>query len=142
MPPEASSEDELPLEELRRLGGELVPASEKLGEVFDAFLEKKEDGGGEITDADEQLQEEIEGLTDAAAGFNKRFKEGIFARTRDRMRKTDQRAEILRRGRELGAAIGRVDRLMATVQPGPEVRQQWQEVRRRWERAAVVVGIR
>jgi outer membrane biosynthesis protein TonB len=139
---EAPADDELPLEELRRLAGELVPASEKLGEVYDEFLEKKEDGGAEITDSDEQLQEEIEGLTDAASGFNKRFREGIFARTRDRIRKTDQRFEMIRRGRELGAAIGRVEKLMGTVQPGPEVRQQWQEVRRRWERVAVVVGVR
>lgn len=126
---------ELPVEELSRLGSELVAASQKLGESYAAFLEQKEDGGAELTASDEKLQEELEALSDAADRFNNRFNEGVFARTRDRLRKTDQRTELVRRFRLLAAAAGRVERLMAEVQPGAEVRQDWQEVRHRWERA-------
>jgi len=130
---------ELPAEELSRLGDELVAASEKLGESYGTFLEQKETGGGELTESDEKLQEELELLADAAERFNKRFNEGFIGRTRDRLRKTDQRGEIVRRFRNLVAVGGRVERLMAEVRPGPEVRQEWQEVRRRWDRVAQIL---
>jgi serine/threonine protein kinase len=136
------SADELPLEELRRLGSELVTASEKLGESYVAFLEQKEDGGADITASDEKLQEELELLTDAASRFHNRFKEGIFLRTRDRVRKTDQRADILRRFRDLATVAGRVEALITQVQPSPEVRQDWLEVRRRWTRTAEILRAR
>jgi exonuclease VII large subunit len=130
---------ELPVEELRRLGGELVTASEQLIESYAAFLEQKEDGGGELTESDDKLQEELELFAEAASRFNNRFKDGLFARTRDRLRKTDQQREIARRFKDLAAAAGRVEGLMALVQPGPEVRQEWQGVRRRWARASEIL---
>ncbi len=143
-PPAASPDDlapagELPIEELRRLAAELVTASEKLGETYGAFLEQKEDGGAELTEKDEKLQEELEVLAEAAGRFNKRVKEGIFVRTRDRFRRADPQAEVVRRFGELATVGGRVDRLMSEVQPGPEVRQEWQEVRRRWERVTQIL---
>jgi hypothetical protein len=58
--PEVPPAGDLPAEELSRLGGELVAASEKLGVSYAAFLEQKEDGGAELTEDDEQLQEELE----------------------------------------------------------------------------------
>jgi hypothetical protein len=58
------------------------------------------------------------------------------------MRKRDQQAEVVRRFKDLAAAGRRVDTLMAEVQPGPEVRQKWQEVRRRWERVGQILGVR
>jgi hypothetical protein len=143
-PPAAAPEDsapagELPLEELRRLAAELVTASENLGETYAAFLEQKEDGGAELTEKDEKLQQELEVLAEAAGRFNKRVKEGIFVRTRDRFRRADPQAEVGRRFGELAAVGGQVDRLMFEVQPGPEVRQDWQEVRRRWERVTQIL---
>jgi hypothetical protein len=68
---------ELPFEELRRVSAELVGATEKLGTIYGEFLEKKEDDGGEITEADEQLQNELETLTEAADRLSKRFGEGF-----------------------------------------------------------------
>jgi hypothetical protein len=130
---------ELPVEELRRLAAELAAASVKLGETYGTFLEQKEDGGAELTEKDEKLQEELEVLADAADRFNKRVKEGFFIRTRDRFRRADPQAEVVRRFGELAAVGARVDRLMFEVQPGPEVRQEWQEVRRRWERATQIL---
>ena len=130
---------ELPAEELSRLGGELVEHSEKLGEVYGAFLDQKEEGGAGLTPADEKLKDELEVLADVADRFNKRFNEGIFARTRDRLRKTDPHAEMLRRFRELALVGLRVEKLMAEVKPGPEVRQEWQEVRRRWGRVGQIL---
>jgi len=130
---------ELPAEELSRLGGELVEHSEKLSEVYGAFLDQKEDGGAALTEADEKLKDELEVLADAADRFNKRFNEGIFARTRDRVRKTDPHAEMVRRLWDLVLDGLRVEKLMAEVKPGPEVRQEWQEVRRRWGRVGQIL---
>jgi hypothetical protein len=130
---------ELPVEELKRLGGELATASERLIESYAAFLEQKEDGGAELTESDEKLQEELELFAEAATRFNNRFKDGLFARTRDRLRKTDQQRDMVRRFRDLAAAAGRVERLMAEVQPGPDVRQEWHGVRRRWARASEIL---
>ncbi|HEV8580594.1 MAG TPA: serine/threonine-protein kinase [Thermoanaerobaculia bacterium] len=140
--PETPPAGEIPAEELSRLGGELVAGSEKLVESYANFLEQKEDGGAELTESDEKLQEELELLADAANRFNKRFKEGFFGHARDRFRKTDQHSEVVRRFRDLAAVATRVDRLMAQVQPGPEVRQDWQEVRSRWVRVSEILRAR
>lgn len=135
--PSVSTTGELPFEELHRLSGELLAASEKLGETYDNFLEQKEDGGAELTEADEQLQNYLETLTDAAESLDKRFKEGFF--TRGRLRTPKNRAEIANRFRNLANTASQVDRLMAQVQPGPEVRQDWKEVRRRWVRIGEIL---
>jgi serine/threonine protein kinase len=135
--PSVPSTGELPYEELRRVSDELVAASERLGETYDNFLEQKEDGGAELTEADEQLQSDLEALTDAASHLNKRFKEGFF--TRGRLRNPQNRIEIASRFRTLADTASQVDRLMAQVQPGPEVRQDWKEVRRRWVRISEIL---
>ncbi|MEA2600605.1 MAG: eukaryotic-like serine/threonine-protein kinase [Acidobacteriota bacterium] len=126
---------ELPYEELRRVSDELVADSEKLGDTYGELLEKKEDGGAELTETDNQLKDELEALTDAATRLNKRFKEGFFSRlTRSRLSSPENRVEIAKRLQILADTARRVDHLMGQVQPGPEVRQGWQEVRRRWVR--------
>jgi eukaryotic-like serine/threonine-protein kinase len=130
--PSVPSGGDLPYDELRRVSQELVTASEKLIETYETFLEQKEDGGAELTEADGQLQNDLEAMVEAADRLNKRFKDGFF--TRGRLRTPQNRAEIANRLRALTDTAGQVDRLMAQVQPGPEVRQDWQEVRRRWVR--------
>jgi serine/threonine-protein kinase len=130
--PSVPTTGELPYEELRRVSLELVAASEKLGTVYGEFLEKKEDDGGEITEADEQLQSELESLTEAVDRLSKRFNEGFF--TRGRLRNPQNRVEIARRLQTVADSARQVERLMAQVQPGPEVRQSLQDVRRRWVR--------
>jgi len=112
-------------------------ASEKLGETYDNFLEQKEDGGAELTAADEQLQGNLETLTDAAESLDKRFKEGFF--TRGRLRTPKNRTEIASRFRNLANTASQVDRLMAQVQPNADVRQDWKEVRRRWVRIGEIL---
>ncbi|HEV2851232.1 MAG TPA: protein kinase [Thermoanaerobaculia bacterium] len=135
--PSVPSTGELPYDELRRVSEELVAASEKLGETYDNFLEQKEDGGAELTETDEELRSGLETLTDAADRLNKRFKEGFF--TRGRLRSPQNRTEIANRFRALADTAGQVDRLVAQVQPGPEVRQDWKEVRRRWVRIGEIL---
>lgn len=126
---------ELPYEELRRVSNELVAESEKLGETYGDFLDKKEDGGAELTDTDNQLKDELEALTDAATRLNKRFSENFFTRlTRSRLSNPENRIEIAKRLQALADTARRVDHLMGQVQPSPEVRQGWGEVRRRWVR--------
>jgi hypothetical protein len=126
---------ELPYEDLRRVSDELVAESEKLGETYGEFLDKKEDGGAELTDTDNQLKDELEALTDAATRLDKRFREGFFSRlTRSRLSSPENRVEIAKRLQALADTARRVEHLMAQVQPGPEVRQGWGEVRRRWVR--------
>ncbi len=135
--PSVSSEGELPYDELRRTSQELVTASEKLIETYEVFLEQKEDGGTELTPADEQLLGQIELLAEAGERLNKRFKDGLF--TRGRLRTPQNRKEIVDRLRALADTATQVDRLMSQVHPSPEVRQDWQEVRRRWVRISEIV---
>ena len=131
-----------PSKELPRLAGELVETSEKLGEIYNDFLGKKEDGGAELTEADSQLKDEIEALAEEADHFNKGINKSFFARTWSHVKRSDQQADILRRAQQFVAAMGRVEKLMAQVQPGSEVRQGYQEVRRRWTRLAQLSGAR
>jgi serine/threonine-protein kinase len=130
--PSVPTTGELPFEELRRVSAEMVAATEKLGVAYGEFLEKKEDDGGEITEVDEQLQTELESLTEAVDRLSKRFGEGFF--TRGRLRNPQNRVEIARRLQTVADSARQVERLMAQVQPGPEVRQSLQDVRRRWVR--------
>jgi hypothetical protein len=135
--PSVPSTGDLPYDELRRTSQELVTASEKLIETYDTFLEQKEDGGAELTPADEQLQEQIELMADAGDRLNKRFKDGFF--THGRLRTPQNRTAIAERLRALADTGGQVDRLMGQVQPSSEVRHDWQEVRRRWVRIAEIL---
>ncbi|HKV11246.1 MAG TPA: protein kinase [Thermoanaerobaculia bacterium] len=130
-------------EDLQGPAGELVAKAANLYALYETYLEQKEDAGGEITGADEKLQEELEALEDAASRFNKQFKDGVLARTRNRLRGADaqkKRAEIARRGRELGTVADRVDALMIETRPGPEVRQAWGDLKRRCQRIATLAG--
>jgi hypothetical protein len=128
------------LEEVRQLAEALPAKSSKLYDLYGDFLEKKEDGGAELTDADEQLQEEIEVFGDAAAKLNRGFKEGFFARIRGR--RPGDRVELARRSENLAAHGRKVDALMSQVQPGPEVRQAWNDVRRDWVRIVEILDRR
>ncbi len=129
-------------QDLPRLAGELVETSEKLGEIYSDFLGKKEDGGAELTEADYQLKDEIEALAEEADHFNKGINKSFFARTWSHVKRSDQQADVLRRAQQFVAAMGRVEKLMAQVQPGSEVRQGYQEVRRRWTQVARIAGVR
>lgn len=141
-PAEPSPSHEFPIDELRQLGAGLVADSEHLIEVYEVYLEEKEDGGAEITEADEKLQAEMEALAETASRFNKRVKDGFLGRNKGRLSTAEGRDEVKRRAREMVLAANRVERLMAETQPGPNVRQSWQEVRRRWERVGQILGVR
>jgi type IV secretory pathway VirB10-like protein len=127
-------------QDLPKLAGDLVETTEKLIDVYKDHLGKKEDGGTELTDADNQLTDEIEALADQADHFNKGVNKNVFARTWSHMKKTDQQADVLRRAQEFTAQMTKVEKLMGQVQPGSEVRQGWQEVRRRWGRVMGTLG--
>ncbi|HEV2846227.1 MAG TPA: serine/threonine-protein kinase, partial [Thermoanaerobaculia bacterium] len=141
-PAEPSPADEFPVDELRRLGAELAANSESLIEVYETFLGEKEEGGAEITEADEKLQAEMEALAETVGRFNKRLKDGFLGRNKGRLSTAEGRDEVKRRAREMTLAAGRVEKLMAETQPGPNVKQSWQEIRRRWERVAQIFGVR
>ncbi|MFL6289640.1 MAG: protein kinase domain-containing protein [Thermoanaerobaculia bacterium] len=129
-----------PIEELRRLGGELQTESAQLLETYVSFLEKKEDGGGEITDADEELEELIEDFAGTAEKLNNQLAGGgFFSRLRNR-RDTEARPALAKRFKALADRGVQVDRLMNQVQPGPEVRQAWQGIRTRWQRAGTIIS--
>ncbi len=129
-----------PIEELRRLGGELQAESTQLLETYLAFLEKKEDGGADITDADEELEGLIETFSEAAEKLNTHLAGGgFFAKIRNRKDK-DARPQLEKRFKALADRGVQVDRLMNQVQPGPEVRQAWQGIRARWQRAGTIIS--
>ncbi len=122
---------------------EIVDGVPRLAEAYEAFLERKEDGGAELTPADEQLREELEVFLEGAERVRSHLRDGFLARTRQRLRRTDEagrRAELLRRVDALRASGARVDRLMSEIQPDGDVRQLWQELRRRGQRLAAQIG--
>ena len=129
-----------PIEELQRLGGTLQADSARLLETYVAFLEKKEEGGADITDEDEELEELIEGFSETAEKLNNQLQGGgFFARLRNR-KDRDARPQLQKRFKTLADRGAQVDRLMNQVQPGPEVRQAWQEIRRDWQRAGTIIS--
>lgn len=140
-PAEPEPAEDEPAGELNGPAGELASASANLYALHETWLGQKEDEGGEITDADERLQEELEALEEATSRFHGQFKDGVFARTRNRLRGADaqkRKADIARRARELVTVGQRVDALMTETQPGPEVRQAWADVKRRCQRIAAM----
>ncbi|HEY4591610.1 MAG TPA: hypothetical protein VIJ61_04335, partial [Thermoanaerobaculia bacterium] len=78
----------------------------------------------------------------AADRLNKRVNERTFVRAWDRLKGQDQREAIRRRAQDIAASAGHIDRLMAQVQPSADVRQEWQEVRRRWARVTQMLANR
>ena len=126
-------------QDLPRLTGELVERARSSG-TSTRISSAREDGGAELTEADNQLKDEMDALSAAADRFNKRVNERFFVRAWDRLKRQDQQEAIRRRSQDVAGAVGRIDRLMAQVQPSPDVRQEWQEVRRRWTRLAQVSG--
>lgn len=142
-PAEASEEPGLaPREEMRDLASDLQARSLQLLETYQAFLEAKDEAEQEITDDDEQLEEDIEALAGAAEEFNDQLGKGGFL-ARRRQRSGEDIIRVQQHARELARQGERVEALMQKVQPGPEVRQGWQDVRRRWRRAAeIAAGLR
>jgi len=129
-----------PMEEMRQLASDLRTRSAQLVETYQAFLDKKEEADQEITDDDEQLQEDIETLAGLADRFHKQVEGGgFFGRLRHRP-PAETIVKVRQRGRDLALQGQKVDELMNKVQPGPEVRQAWQDVRRKWKRMAEVAA--
>lgn len=139
-PPAAEPEPALaPREEMGDLASDLQARSLHLLEVYQTFLEAKDEEGREITDDDEQLEEDIEALADAAETFNDQLGKGGFL-ARRRQRSGEDIIRVQQRARELARRGERVEALMDKVGPGPEVRQGWQDVRRRWRRVAEIAS--
>ena len=137
-PQPSGAAGELPADELKRVGGELQAGTARLFAAYQAFLETKNDAGQDITDDDEQLEEDLEALMDSAERFNGGLQGGgVLARLRGRSG-TDME-QIRRRVSRLTERAQRVDALIASTQPGPEVRSQWQEVRGLWRRAVQIL---
>ncbi|HEY4589031.1 MAG TPA: hypothetical protein VII86_07375, partial [Thermoanaerobaculia bacterium] len=139
--PAPVQEEALP-QNLPKLTAELAERSDKLLSLYKEFLDKKKDGGAELTDADNQLEGQINELDTAADRLNKRVNERFFVRAWDRMKRQDQQEAIRRRAQDIAGAVGHIDRLMAQVQPSADVRQEWQEVRRRWTRVSQILANR
>jgi serine/threonine protein kinase len=130
--------EELPADELKRIGGELQAGTARLFASFQAHLERKDEAGQEITDDDEQLEEDLEALMGSAERFNEGLQGGgVLARLR--RRSAGDMEPIRRRVQRLTERAQRVDALVARLDTGPEVKNQWQEVRSRWRRAVQIL---
>jgi len=139
--PAPTQEKALP-QNLPQLTGELVERSDNLLSLYKEFLDKKKDGGAELTDADDQLESQINELETAADRLNKRVNERLPVRVWDRLKRQDPQEAIRRHSQDIADAMSRIDRLMAQVQPSSEVRQEWQEIRRLWGRMAQMLATR
>ncbi len=128
-----------PAEELRRLAGEQKTESARLFELYQAWLERKEKEGGEITDADEDLEEHLESLAGSAEKLHGLLQGGgMIARLR-RRGDPDARPQLARRLQDLAVRAEKVERLMQETESAADVRQLWAEVRRRGQRMAAIL---
>jgi hypothetical protein len=137
--PETQPQSDLPpLQELKRLASGLVEQGESLTEVYQTFLDQKEERGEDLSANDLALRDEIEALNEAAVRFDGFFNAGLLGRARNRLRRPNEgmtRLDLQRRTQALGARIGRVDQLLSAVNPSPEVRQAWSRFSGDWRRA-------
>ncbi len=129
-----------PIDELKQLGPELQILSAKLLETYQTFLEQKEDGGDELTDDDEELTNVIETFADSAEKLNKQIQGGGFLARLRRRNDTETRRQIVKHLQDLVDRAAEVNALMIRVRPSDEVRQAWQELRYRCQRAARLVA--
>jgi serine/threonine protein kinase len=129
-----------PIQELKQLGVDLQASSSWFLQMYQAFLEKKEDAGGEITDDDEELEELIEAFAGSAEKFNKQIQGGGFLARLRKRNDTEARPQIGKRAKDLADRSAKVDALMAKVQPSADVHQAWQELRQQGQRAARLVA--
>jgi serine/threonine-protein kinase len=128
-------------EELHTLAAELDTMSGDLVDRYKEFLSKKEDSGAKPSRSDEKLKDDLEAFQDAAVTFDKQFQVGRWGRMFGH--KADDRRQTRENVGRLAALGPQVELLMNEVRPGPEVRQAWNEVRRRWKRVgAVAAGLR
>jgi hypothetical protein len=137
-PPPSSPPGPARFQELHTIAAELDLKSAELVDSYKEFLDKKEDGGAELTPQDEKLRDDLDAFQDAAENFDKQFQVGRFARIWGR--RADDRARIGQRYRELTQLGQEVDQLMSQVRPSSDVRQSWGEVRSRWKRVGEIVS--
>ena len=140
--PPAGGTGEVPLDELRRLSGELSDGTARLFTAFQGYLEKKSDADQEITGDDEQLEEDLEALQSTAERFNGSFQNGMMSRLRRMGRSGTDIEQLRRKLAKLDERGNRVETLINRVQPGGEVQQEWQGVRRRWKRVGQILSER
>ncbi len=138
--PPAPTASEAPFEELKQLGGQIETASAELLTTYQAWMEQKENAGGELTDDDENLEELIESFGSAAERFNKYIQGGGFLQRLRRRGDNEVRPLLARKMKELADRSAQVDALMAKVQPSSDVRQAWQQLRQRGQRAGRLVA--
>jgi serine/threonine protein kinase len=136
-PPQAAA---APFEELKQLGIELQGDSRKLLDDFQTYLEQKEGNGGEITDDDDDLSELLESFADSAEKFNKYIQGGGFLARLRRRGDTQTRPLLAKRAKDLADRASEVDALMAKAQPSAEIRQAWQRLRQKGQRAGRLVA--
>jgi serine/threonine-protein kinase len=129
-----------PIDELKQLGTELQAQSAKLLDTYQAFLDQKEDDGGELTDDDEELSNLIESFADSAEKLNKQIQGGGFLARLRRRNDTETRLQIVKHLKDLVDRATEVNALMMRVRPSEEVRQAWQELHWRCQRAARLVA--
>jgi serine/threonine-protein kinase len=138
--PETAAAPAAPIDDLKQLGSELETLSAKLLETYQAFLDQKEDDGGELTDDDEELTGLIETFADSAEKLNKQIQGGGFLARLRRRNDTETRRQIVKHLQDLVDRAAEVNALMMRVRPSDEVRQAWQELRWRCQRAARLVA--
>ncbi|MBV8199001.1 MAG: hypothetical protein JOZ15_00100, partial [Acidobacteria bacterium] len=135
----------LPIDELRRLGGEIETGSGKLRSLYADFLVRKAKGGKPLAGSDGKLADQWKELQHAAESFGAPFQTGFWARARSRLGRfghsEDESAQITRLARDLAGSGARADALVAQVKPPAAVRQLWHRVRRQVRRVAEICGV-
>jgi SMC interacting uncharacterized protein involved in chromosome segregation len=122
------------------LGAELEAASNELIEVYKQFLDQKDERGEDLTDADEDLEEEIESMIGAAERLNNQIRNNL-TRLREKRQTPQGRADLRSRAQKMAANIQKVENLMAQVQPGTEVQRVWRQITGLWRQVARAAGV-
>ncbi len=117
--------------ELRRLGAEIVLASDDLRQLYGESLAHRNLVARHnlTTPAEETLKEQLRALHATAEHFREPFGGGFMARTRARFGRLshgeDESQQIKRLARELSDSVARVDTAMAETQPAGAVTKAW-----------------
>jgi eukaryotic-like serine/threonine-protein kinase len=130
--------------ELRRLGTEIVLASDDLRQLYGESLAHRNLAARHnvTTPAEETLKEQLRTLHATAEHFREPFGGGFMARTRARFGRLshgeDESQQIKRLAHELSDSVARVDTAMAEAQPAGAVTKAWHHLHHLCDRVEAI----
>ena len=135
--PQSSPELMERLGELRATARDLHAAAGRLAEAYRRYVEPRRASGRPLTPAEDRLQVAVQDIFESSARFQYRLRPGAALPTP--APGSDRRAEVLAQARRMAMGSQQVERLIRIVQPGQDVEDAWQDVRRLTRQAVEIL---